>query len=98
MRVNRWILILSLIILFSFPSKADEKNKPTNLSVEFLIHTGQVYLNGYPVNTTLYEAVGRNENFQFTEITKKKPCFGWVVNSCQNNTLQTAYRILVASM
>ena len=71
--------------------------RPTELSVNFLTLAGQVFLNGYPVSTSLADAVTQNETFQFTEIAQKKPFLGWVVNSDHDNTLQTAYQILVAS-
>jgi hypothetical protein len=88
--------VLTLIIVFlAFHSRSE--NHPTGLSVNFLTHAGQVFRNGYPVNTPLYQAMGRQENFQFAEIAQKKPFFGWIVNSDQNNTLQTAYQVLVAS-
>lgn len=95
-------LRLSLIFLltglhYQVKSAVNERSRPTGLTVNFLAHAGQVFLNGYPVNTPLYQAVGRKENFQFTEIAQKKPFFGWIVNSDQNNTVQNAYRILVAS-
>jgi hypothetical protein len=83
------------IILLAFNSKSE--TKPTGLSINFLAHAGQVFRNGYSVNTPLYQAIGQKENFQFAEIAQKKPFFGWIVNSDQNNTLQTAYQILVAS-
>jgi hypothetical protein len=90
--------------LFLFPgirlraqSAVSEESRPSELSVNFLTHAGQVFLNGYPVSTPLYQAVHRNEDFQFSEIAQKKPFFGWIVKSGQNNTLQTAYQILVAS-
>jgi Bacterial alpha-L-rhamnosidase. len=89
------VTFILLIILLAFQSKSE--NQPTGLSVNFLTHAGQVYLNGYPVNTPLCKAIGRKESFQFSEIAQKKPFFGWIVNSDQNNTLQTAYQILVAS-
>ncbi len=78
-------------------SAVNEESRPTGLTVNLLSHAGQVFLNGYPVNTPLYQAVSQHENFQFTEIARKQPVFGWIVNSDQNNTVQTAYRILVAS-
>lgn len=72
-------------------------NEPSGLTVNFLSHAGQVFLNGYPVNTLIEDAITRNEHFQFAEIGQKKPFFGWIVGSTQPNTLQTAYRVLVAS-
>lgn len=94
----RFFLIFILSgIFFQAQAVLPEKNKPSGLTVDFLAHTGQVFRNGYPVNTPLHHAIGRNENFQFAEISRKKPFFGWCVNSGQNNTVQTAYQILVAS-
>jgi hypothetical protein len=84
-------------IFFQVQSAIPEKNRPSGLTIDFLAHAGQVFRNGYPVNTPLYQAVGQKENFQFAEIARKQPFFGWIVNSDQNNTIQTAYQILVAS-
>jgi alpha-L-rhamnosidase len=94
------LIFLLLLCNGLFPvqnANAEETSKPTGLSVNFLTHADQVLLNGYPVNIPLHEAVNRRENFQFTEIGQKQPFFGWIVNSEKNNTLQTAYQILVAS-
>ena len=90
--------IASIFLFFSFWAvNLSGETLPNGLSVNFLTHAGQVFCNGYPVNTALYQAIGRKENFQFAEIAQKRPFFGWIVNSDQNNTLQTAYQILVAS-
>ncbi|OFX34132.1 MAG: alpha-L-rhamnosidase [Bacteroidetes bacterium GWF2_42_66] len=88
-----------VLLSFCSPTTAsiNEKCKPTGMSVNLLTHADQVFLNGYPVNTPLNEAVSHRENFQFTEIAQQQPFFGWVVNSDRNNTIQTAYRIIVAS-
>lgn len=92
-----------LIVIFIIPTAlvsgqvSVSQNRPTGLTTDFLSAPDQVYRNGYPVNTPLYIAVNRNENFQFAEIARKNPVFGWVVNSMQNNTSQTASQILVAS-
>src|SRR5690606_38123861 len=97
------IVHLRLLLLFclsgtyiSSPA-ATETNQPSGLTVNLLSRADQVFLNGYPANVALNEAVERRENFQFTEIAQKNPFFGWVVNSDKNNTLQTAYQVLVAS-
>lgn len=95
---SRSLLILVFCTLsLTLESAVPEKKKPDGLTVNFLVHAGQVFLNGYPVNTTLEEAVLRDEHFQFAEIAQKKPFFGWIVPSSQPNTMQSAYRILVAS-
>ena len=98
-RINLQFFLIFLFAgtCFTAQSAIPERNQPSGLTVDFLSHAGQVFRNGYPVNTPLYQAVGRNENFQFAEIARKQPFFGWIVNSDQNNTVQTAYRILVAS-
>jgi len=62
-----------------------------------LLNTEQVFLNGYPVNTTLEEAVTYRENWQFTDISTARPVFGWMFPPGPANTKQTAYRILVSS-
>ncbi|MGE4586005.1 MAG: family 78 glycoside hydrolase catalytic domain [Mangrovibacterium sp.] len=70
---------------------------PEKLRVNLLTCAGQVFLNGYRVDIPLEEAIQRSESFQYPEIAQKKPFFGWIVPSGEANTLQTAYRILVAS-
>ena len=103
-KISYEVYCLSIIALLLFPqcnTRAQNtdrlETRPSGLTINFLAHAGQVFLNGYPVETPLFEAVSRNENFQFAEIAQEKPFFGWIVNSKQNNTLQTAYRIMVSS-
>ena len=93
----RLTLSLSFFIFFPFCLYSSNTFQPTGLTVNFLQYPDQVFLNGYPVNTELCKAVGYNENFQFTEITPMQPLFGWIVPSEKNNTLQTAYQVMVAS-
>jgi len=94
LKIKRFVLIL-IIVLLAFQSRSE--NRPTGLSINFLTHADQVFRNGYPVNTPLYQAINQRENFQFAEIAQKRPFFGWIVNSDQNNTVQTDFQILVAS-
>lgn len=98
-QIKSCLLLISLLLVLSFEahSAIPEKSQPNGLTVNFLSHAGQVYQNGYSVNTSLYQAVSSKESFQFAEIAQKKPFFGWIVNSDQDNTVQTAYQILVAS-
>jgi len=95
------LVILPLLLSFGLNFQAQcsvlAKDQPTGLTINFLAHAGQVFLNGYTVNTSLYQSAGQKENFQFPDIAQKNPFFGWVVNSDQKNTVQTGYRILVAS-
>jgi hypothetical protein len=95
---SKFFLIVMLSIWnLQAQSVTPHKNPPSQLTVDFLSHANQVFKNGYLVSLPLDQAVGRNENFQYAEIARKKPFFGWVVNSNQSNTLQTAFQILVAS-
>ncbi|GHT00049.1 hypothetical protein AGMMS50276_24920 [Synergistales bacterium] len=60
-------------------------------------HTDRVFLDGYPANVFLPEIGTLIERYQLAEIRNPKPYLGWVVNSDKPNTMQTAYRILLAS-
>ncbi len=98
------VLVFMLFLLFYVPlsslSKMEKGNnfiRPTGLTVNFLLHPDRVFLNGYPTNTELSQAVNYSETFQFTEIEQKQPLFGWLVRSERSNTMQTAYRIMVSS-
>ena len=97
MSFNIFLIILFSGMCFQAQSAIPEKSQPSGLFVNFLTHAGQVFRNGYPVNTPLHQAVGRKENFQFAEIAQKQPFFGWIVNSDQNNTVQIACQIIVSS-
>jgi len=93
MKTSCLFLLFFFLLNLSF---ANEKNQPTGLTVNFLDHAEMIALNGYPVNTSLENALNQKENFQFTEISTGRPFFGWIVNSGKNNVAQKAYRILVA--
>ena len=97
--ISRGILLLLLVsgLNFQVQSAIPNEGRPSGLTINFLDRAGQVFSNGYLVNTPLYQANAVSENFQYAEIAQKQPFFGWVVNSDQNNTVQTAYQILVAS-
>jgi len=71
--------------------------QPTHLTTDLLEHTDRVFLDGYLSNISLAETAKTVERYQVAKITSDKPYLGWVVNSDKSNTLQTAYRILVAS-
>lgn len=87
-----------IFILFFFLSfKAQPQSSPHGLTVNLLSNPEQVYINGYPAIVELEKAIALKENFQFTEISTNQPSFGWIMPSQNNNTLQSAYRILVAS-
>jgi hypothetical protein len=71
---------------------------PTRLTTDLLEHTDRVFLDGYPAAGLTLEELGTAvERYQLAALRNPKPFLGWVVNSDRPNTLQTAYRILVAS-
>ncbi|HEX3008047.1 MAG TPA: family 78 glycoside hydrolase catalytic domain, partial [Bacteroidales bacterium] len=91
-----------MILPFSFafhatPQTPLDVNKPSGLMVDFISVPDQVFKNGYAVNTPLYYATTLRERFQYVEIARRQPFFCWIVNSSQNNTIQMAYQIVVAS-
>jgi hypothetical protein len=71
---------------------------PTRLTTDLLERTDSVFLDGYASALALDE-IGTNpeSRYQLTEIHNPKPYLGWVLNSKTPNTVQEAYRILVAS-
>ena len=71
--------------------------KPTHLTTDLLEHTDRVYLDGYPAVVSLDRLPSVIERYQLAEIRSTHPSFGWIVNSNKPNTIQTAYRILVAT-
>ena len=70
---------------------------PTGLTTDLLEHTDRIFLDGYPANFSLEERQTAVERYQVAAIRNEKPYFGWIMNDAKPNTLQTAYRILVAS-
>ncbi|MDR2858887.1 MAG: family 78 glycoside hydrolase catalytic domain, partial [Mediterranea sp.] len=76
---------------------AEELRLPTHLTTDLLEHTDRVFLDGYPANISLAELGTAIERYQLAEIHSAQPMLGWVMNSDQPNTLQTASHILVAS-
>jgi hypothetical protein len=92
MKTFFFTLLFLLFILHSFSAEP-----PTGLTTDLLEHTDRVFLDGYPANFSLEERHAAIERYQLAAIRSEKPYFGWVMNDSKPNTLQTAYRILVAS-
>ncbi|KAA6306678.1 hypothetical protein EZS27_041659, partial [termite gut metagenome] len=88
---------VSLLLLIIYSSGFCFAQSPTHLSTDLLEHTDRVFLDGYPSGIALTELGSTVERYQTVAIRNSKPCLGWIVNSNQPNTLQTAYHILVAS-
>ena len=90
------MLIVVLFSVFSVTGKADNELITNNLSVNFLQNTDRVYHNGYPTSVLLEDIDKYGDNFNTVEIKTKQPHLGWMLKSGTNNTLQTAYQIIVA--
>jgi len=88
-------LLFLIFSLFIFNSVAVEP--PTGLTTDLLEHTDRVFLDGYPANFSIDERHSAVERYQLAAIRSEKPYFGWIMNDSIPNTLQTAYRILLAS-
>ena len=92
-------LLTSLFVvvssLFLYPILAADP--PTGLTTDLLEYTDRVFLDGYPANLSLEELGAAIERFQIAAIRNEQPYFGWIMNDAKPNTLQIAYRILVAS-
>ena len=85
-------LVFSFFILHLYAAEP-----PTGLTTDLLEHTDRVFLDGYPANFSIEERNAAIERYQLAEIRSEKPYLGWIVNDSKPNTLQTAYRILVAT-
>jgi hypothetical protein len=85
------------ILLLLLSIRTGSAQPPSRLTTDLLEHTDRVFLDGYPANISLAELGTAIERYQLAEIRNATPSLGWVVNSSLPNTLQTAYRILVAS-
>lgn len=97
MKKNVLVILINFYLFTGIANTQDRSYVPYGLTINLLSQAEQVYINGYPATTPLEEAVAQREQFQFTEISVRKPFFGWIVPSEGENALQTAYRILVAS-
>jgi hypothetical protein len=74
-----------------------EAQPPSRLTTDLLEHTDRLFLDGYPTGIPPAETGTFVERYQLAEIRNPRPFLGWVVNSRQPNTVQTAYRIMLAS-
>lgn len=98
MKTKRSVFSATVILVTCLLSHAQGINpKPAGLTVNLLSRPERVLINGHLSTTPLTEAVSQRENFQFVEISTRHPAFGWMLSSDDHNTVQTAYRIWVAT-
>jgi hypothetical protein len=71
--------------------------QPSRLTTDLIEHTDRVWLDGYLSNLSLNELKTAVERFQTVEIRNRRPVLGWALNSNRKNTLQTAYRVMLAT-
>ncbi len=70
---------------------------PTRLTTALIEHSDRVWENGYVSSLSLADLPTAIERTQLALIRSAHPMLGWVLPSLQNGTVQTAYRIVVAS-
>lgn len=70
---------------------------PVRLTTDLLEHTDRLFLDGYPSTLTLDRVQTAIERYQIAEIRRPHPYLGWVIKSDKPNTMQAAYRILLAT-
>jgi len=88
----RLFLLIALVITHS-----GNAQPPSHLTTDLLEHTDRVFLDGYLTTLSLPETRTAIERYQVPVIRNAQPYLGWVMNSEVPNTVQTAYRILMAS-
>lgn len=88
---------LSILFVCFFTACVSPAQEVSRLTTDLLEHTDRVYLDGYVSDLSLDQLGSAVERYQVAAIRSACPDLGWVVNSDKANTLQTAYRILVAS-
>jgi len=84
-----------VLMLSSSLTNAIDELSVHDLHVNFLLYPDNVFLNGYLADVQIQQTPGRNEPFQFVEISQKKPFFGWKISSSKENTFQAAYQVIV---
>lgn len=70
---------------------------PTHLRTDLLEHTDRIFMGGYATPYSLTDLPKMIEPYQVAEIHSAHPHLSWQMQSETSNTLQTAYRILVAT-
>ena len=89
------VIVCFLFSVVSLPMQSADC--PTRLTVDLIEHADRVWKDGYMTGLTLNEIVSAPSSYQTVQIASVTPAFGWVVNDCRNDILQTAFRLLVAT-
>lgn len=102
--VKRFSTIAALLLILSYATTYARMTindfrpfAPIHLTTDLLKHTERVFIGGYPSTLRLEELHTVVEPWQVAEIRSEHPYFGWVLGEDMSNTVQTAYRILVAT-
>lgn len=92
--VSKFSLVLSVACAGAYVQAADLK--PSGLLTDLIEHTDRVWINGHLSNVPVWQTEDMIEPFECVQIRSIHPSFSWVVPGEKPNTLQTAYRIIVA--
>lgn len=92
----RKAILVGMLGLYAWTGAA-QGLAPAHLRTDLLEHTDRIYMGGYPTPYTLATQPRTIESYQLAHIHSAHPRLSWQLQSQVPNTLQTAYRILVAS-
>lgn len=68
---------------------------PRGLMTDLIEHTDRVWINGYPTNLSLRDAVDAIEPVQCVKIVSRYPTLSWIVPDAGDG-MQSAYRVILA--
>ena len=96
MKVTRSLRGLSLLITLMAATSAVADNRPSGLMTDLVEHTDRTWQNGYASSLPVWKADEAIEELQYAAIRSSRPTFTWIVPGEKRNTMQTAYRLIVA--
>lgn len=95
--MNKISIFFSFIVVsISCFSPALSKDRPTGLLTDLLKHTDKVFINGYPSSVSFSNINEAIESIEYARILSTHPTFSWIVPGNKNETVQTAYHIIVS--
>lgn len=91
---KKTLIIIALLGFFA-RLQAQKLLPPSGLMCDLVEYTEQVTVNGYSTNASAADLDGGS--LEMLRIANKRPVFSWVVNDEHDNSVQTAYQILVSA-
>ncbi|GAB3978678.1 hypothetical protein GCM10028806_42320 [Spirosoma terrae] len=85
------------VLLLSSLTALAQAVPPTSLRTDLLLHTDNVWSNGFLTNLTLDAADSTHFNGQLALIRSAHPSFSWINPDKRANSRQTAFRLIVST-